>query len=101
MTAAVCTLFEGDYHYGVGALANSLFAHGFRGTVYVGYRGRLPPWMSGQSGADSCEYTPADGLTLRFIRLSTHLHLTNYKPDFMMEVWNDHCPHVDSLFYFD
>jgi hypothetical protein len=102
MISAICTLFENDYHLGLGAWANSLYAHGYRGTIYAGYRGQLPPWVTGakESGGFT-EFTPAEGLTLRFIPLATKLHLTNYKPDFMLEVWEKHCPQAEALFYFD
>lgn len=102
MTAAICTLFEKDYHYGVGVLANSLYAHGYRGTIYVGYRGPLPPWISGaKKVGDYMEASPVDGLIFRFIPLETEVHLTNYKPNFMLELWEKHCPQAESLFYFD
>jgi hypothetical protein len=102
MISAICTLFENDYHLGLGAWANSLYAHGYRGKIYAGYRGSLPPWLAGAK--ESCgftEYVPVEGLTLRFIPLTTKLHLTNYKPDFMLEVWEKHCPQAEALFYFD
>jgi hypothetical protein len=100
--SAICTLFENDYHLGLGAWANSLYAHGYRGRIYAGYRGSLPPWITGAKECDGfTEYTPVEGLTLRFIPLATKLHLTNYKPDFMLEVWGKHCPQAEALFYFD
>ena len=102
MNSAVCTLFEGNYHYGVGALANSLYAGGFRGTIYAGYRGELPPWVLGAKTSDGfTEFSPAEGLALRFIPLTTKIHLTNFKPDFMLSLWQKHCPQAESFFYFD
>lgn len=102
MKSAVCTLFEGNYHFGVGALANSLYAHGFRGTIYAGYRGALPQWIAGAKTTDGfTEFSPAEDLVLRFIPLATKFHLTNFKPDFMRSLWQQHCPQAESLFYFD
>lgn len=102
MTSAICTLFEGDYHYGVGALCNSLYEHGYRGVVYVGYRGPMPPWAAGAIKRDGySELTVAPEFLLRFVPLTTKVHLTNYKPDFMLAVWRDYCPGADALFYFD
>jgi hypothetical protein len=102
MNSVVCTLFEGDYHHGVGVLANSLYANGFRGVIFAGYRGALPPWVLGAQETDgSTEFSPADGLSLRFIPLATKAHLTNFKPDFMLSLWEKLCPQAHSLFYFD
>jgi hypothetical protein len=102
MNSAICTLFEGHYHHGVGALANSLYAHGYRGTIYAGYRGELPPWVVGAKTSDGfTEFSPAEGLVLRFIPLTAKIHLTNFKPDFMLSLWQKHCPTAQSLFYFD
>jgi len=102
MNSAICTLFEGDYHYGVAALANSLYAKGYRGTIYAGYRGALPPWVVQSKIADGfVEFTAAEGLIIRFIPLTTTIHLTNFKPDFMLNVWEKHCPQAESFFYFD
>jgi hypothetical protein len=102
MTSAICTLFEGHYHCGLGALANSLYAHGYRGMIYAGYRGALPPWAVGSKTVEGfVEFSPAEGLVLRFIPLATKIHLTNFKPDFMLSLWQEHCPQAQSLFYFD
>jgi len=102
MSSAVCTLFEGSYHYGVGALANSLYARGYRGTIYAGYRGPLPPWAVGLKTSDGfAEFCPVEGLVIRFIPLATKVHLTNFKPDFVLSLWQQHCPQAQSFFYFD
>lgn len=104
---AICTLFEGDYHKGVAALANSLFYHGYRGDIYVGYLGSLPPWAThalvnnnlGWEHAKSL--TVADGLQLHFLPLSTSYSLTNYKPDFLLELLDNQKLNIDNIFYFD
>lgn len=102
MSSAICTLFEGEYHFGVGALANSLYANGFRGTIYVGYRGALPAWIAGAKTGDGLTtFSPADGLVLLFVPVTAQVHLTNYKPDFLLAVWEKFCPAAAALFYFD
>lgn len=35
----ICTVFEGDYDSGVLALTNSLVCAGYKGQIYVCYRG--------------------------------------------------------------
>lgn len=102
MNSAICTLFEGHHHYGVAVLVNSLYAHGFRGTVWAGYRGPVPPWAKPikQEGEQSV-YQVADGLEIRFVPLATQHHFTNYKPDFMLDLWEHHCPQAEAMFYFD
>ncbi len=99
MPSAICTLFEGDYHLGAAALVNSLVAHGFKGSIYAGYRGPLPPWAGTSDPAGTLNITP--DITFRFVPLTTTIHLTNYKPDFMLDLWQNHCPEATSIFYFD
>lgn len=107
MVSAVCTLFEGHYHYGVAALVNSLFGAGYKGDVYAGYRGSLPAWAAVSKESPDLRWPSsrsmliADKLTLHFLPLDTPYHLTNYKPDFMLALWKNVIPEAEALFYFD
>ncbi len=107
MNSSICTLYEGHYHHGVAALTNSLYRNGFRGSVYVGYRGELPPWAKAAGNnlllnwEGSKTLNVAEGLDLHFLPLTTNYHLTNYKPDFMLQLWEGPAKHSEGMFYFD
>jgi hypothetical protein len=106
MNASVCTLFEGHYHFGVAAWVNSLYYQGYRGAVYVGYRGTLPHWSKEATDDSSLSWPGAktlqvaEGLQLHFLPVTTEFHLTNYKPFFMLSILEGFSQ-LDSLTYFD
>jgi len=94
MTTAVCTLFEGDYHYGVAALVNSLHAAGFSGSLFAGYRGQRPSWAPQD---EMC----AGGVRIHFVPLMEKPHFANYKPQFMRRVFGELAPAADAVLYLD
>jgi hypothetical protein len=66
----ICTLFDGDYHYGLGALVNSLYAHGYRGAIWAGHRGELPPWARPARTEDgNAVFEPETGCKICFVPL--------------------------------
>lgn len=107
MRSSVCTLFEGKYHFGVAALVNSLCANGFEGVVYAGYRGELPPWVVDASFTKIEFWNHAAAMSVTqqvsvvFLRLDTDYHLTNYKPDFMLDLFAGPASDDEALFYLD
>lgn len=107
MSSCICTLFEGHYHYGVGALSNSLYQYGFRGSLYAGYKGNLPSWADkafanpalGWPGATTLLVAP--DFNIHFLPLTIEYHLTNYKPNFMLRLWDGPAKDATSIAYFD
>lgn len=101
--SVLCTLYEGNYHLGLGALMNSLYAHGFRGHFYAGYRGDVPPWAAAdvrKNGAGWL-FDVSDDCTLHFVPVPTSAHFNNYKPHFLLELMERHCPNEQTFFFFD
>lgn len=103
MHATLCTLFEGNYHFGVAALSNSLVAAGYSGELCVGYRGALPPWVLDSPSFDSAHgvYQVNQGFRLKFILLETELHFTYYKPVFIRDIFKKYAPDSDIVAYID
>ena len=102
-SAAICTLFEGDYHIGVAALVNSLASARYQGTIWAGYRGMLPPWLTQfqRLHAVRHEYLIGNGIRVVFLPLETKTHFTNYKPDFMLDLLANHASGCNYLWYLD
>lgn len=107
MSSVVCTLYEGHYHHGVAALCNSLFSNSFRGDMYVGYRGDLPPWANSAYKNSALEWDNgktleiAEDFKVHFLPIISDWHLANFKPDFMLNLWSSCAKDAESLFYFD
>ena len=107
MKGSVCTLYEGDYHYGLAALVNTLHGQGYFGKVYIGYRGQLPEWA--QSAVHERHLFWGDvfvletkrALSLIFLKLNTTYHLANYKADFMLDLFETYSEQLDYLYYLD
>jgi hypothetical protein len=102
MGSFVCTLAEGKYHIGVGALVNSLHAAGFRGWFYCGYRGKLPDWFKTHKELfKGRRLMEVDGIHVVYVPLETDIHFTNYKPQFMLDILDELGSKAQRIFYFD
>jgi hypothetical protein len=107
MNSVICTLFEGNYHYGLASLTNSLFANGFRGDVFIGYKGVIPFWANSAEAENNINwdgaklYSPIEGVNLYFLPVNTKEHFTNYKAEFMLKLWDGPAKNAVGMFYFD
>jgi len=102
MKSIVCTVFEGHYHKGVAALVNSLYAHGFVGSIWLGYKGALPPWAVIATNSGGVEVMNVrDNLSLHFVRLPDKMFLPYSKPEFMLDLLDKYVPDAERILYFD
>ena len=95
--SVVCTLFEGTYHKGLAILLNSLYSSGFEGSFYAGYRGDLPLWAKTLKENEAVN----SRISVHFIALDTRYHLTNYKPDFLLQLLDELQGTCESIYYLD
>jgi hypothetical protein len=99
---SVCTLWEGDYHKGLAALANSLVKAGFKGRLWAGYRGHLPVWVGeANSGANQHSLQLTAEVEILFVQIETPLHFALYKPTWCLSVLEKYEPTTSGLYYFD
>jgi len=78
----ICSLCEGDYHFGVAALVNSVVRRGFCGLFWIGIRGALPLWTADLRRRQDGLFEVGDAL-LGFESLKTDRHLGQYKSTFL------------------
>src|SRR6266542_2648684 len=97
----ICTLFEGEFHFGAAALVNSLVRHGYLGCIVAGYRGALPPWLDQLKPLDGKgSYEVCPGVRIDFILQDTPMHFTYFKPQFLLQLFGERrsCKYI---YYFD
>jgi len=102
MTTALCTLYEGDFHHGLAALANSLIHAGYRGDLWAGFRGDLPAWATAEKGGGELAGVARHGeVRVVFVRLETAMHFGCYKSGFIRRVLDEFAPGADAAVYTD
>jgi hypothetical protein len=98
----ICTLWEKDYHKGLGTFVNSLVRVGYRGRIWAGYRGTLPGWAAaGRVENEMCILSPAEGVELVLCKIHVDIHFAQYKASWMMRVLTELDPSAQGIYYFD
>ena len=98
----VCTVAEGNYFYGVAALANSLVKAGFKGSIIVGYRGARPAWLQAlkkefETGRLSC----GAEVRLQLVEIPGTWHLSNCKAYLIQQIFQEIIPSADLVYCLD
>jgi hypothetical protein len=98
----ICTLWEKDYHKGLGTFVNSLVRAGYRGRIWAGYRGVLPAWAAvGRLENERYILSPTEGVELVLCKLHVDIHFAQYKASWMMRVLTELEPSAQGIYYFD
>jgi hypothetical protein len=63
----------------------------------------VPPWTAAnvRRNGTGWLFDASGECTLHFLPLETKMHLNNYKPHFLLELMEKHCPAEDTFFFFD
>jgi hypothetical protein len=86
------------------AFVNSLVRAGYAGTVWAGYRGALPPWISQLERVEkrhTDEFRVGDQIRIVFLKLDISMHFANCKPEFMLNLLAHEARDCKYLWYFD
>lgn len=94
----ICSICEGRYAYGVGALINSSIKNGFRGQFHVLIKDELPFWAKHLKKTEG-NYFINDYCTITFEKANWGYHLSYYKP-FLLDSLIKLNPN-STIFYFD
>lgn len=95
MSDHIAVLTDGAQDPGLAVLINSLIRNGFDGTIWIGWR---------HTGADLVRCLPkavTSTVTVEPVELATRRPFSNYKPEFLAEVWEMVGPDARSVTYMD
>ncbi len=95
----ICTLYEGDFYLGVGALINSIVRGGFKGLFWVGCRGELPKWTGQLKRRDDGLFELGEA-KVGFETIEGERHFGQFKPEFLVRTIESGIA-TRSLWYFD
>lgn len=96
----VLSLFDRGYHYGCAALANSLVEAKFEGLLFIGYRGKLPPWTDQLEAIDEDHFYLTKKIVIRFREVLSIMNMGYYKPYILKEAI-DIYPNTQKFYFFD
>lgn len=96
----VVCLFDGDYHFGLAALVNSLVKNNFKGYINAAYRGVLPPWIKQLEKIGQNTFKVSNNVIIHYENIETDMNLAFYKPYFIAQTFKDFSA-AEKVFYFD
>jgi hypothetical protein len=79
----ICTLYEGDFYLGVGALINSIVRAGYKGLFWIGCRGALPKWVEQLKKREDGLFELGEA-KVGFEEIEGGRHFGQFKPEFLV-----------------